>query len=130
MSWLRRCNEQGIAVITVMMMMAIVAALGATVTVVSINNMSNSSADRQAGAALGISEAGVAQAISYLNNNGVGKLATTCVTANSYCNPSSPKVISSLRPAMPSAGLNRSCRPNGRSGAPCGITVIRERSTQ
>lgn len=94
MSWLRReRNESGIAIITVLLMMGVIAALSATVTVVSINNASNSNADRQAGAALGVSEAGISQALSYLNLNGVGGVAAICATANSYCNPSSPKVI-------------------------------------
>jgi Tfp pilus assembly protein PilX len=88
-------GEQGIALITVLLMMAALAALTSTVAVVAIDNTSNAHADRQGTAALGISEAGVAQALSYIRKNGVMALACSpsCGATNPWGDSTNPKTV-------------------------------------
>lgn len=69
--------DAGIGVVTVIFVMAVVSALTVTAASLTINNLSNTSRDRQALAALATSEAGVSQAISYLRSGNLGSL--TCI---------------------------------------------------
>jgi Tfp pilus assembly protein PilX len=87
----RRRDEQGSALIMTLMVLALVTALATTVSVLTINNLQSSWKSQQAGAALNAADAGVAQAMSYLRNNGVRALACSpsCST-NSWGNESSP----------------------------------------
>lgn len=93
--------DLGVAMLTVVTVMAVLLALGLTITTISVNNLQNASRDRQAGAALAASDAGVAQAIEYIRNNGVGGLncveataATTCASNPAgWTNPTSPQQI-------------------------------------
>ena len=98
--------DQGIAMITVIVAVMVLTALGATAATLSINNLGNANRDRQAGSALGAADAGVAQAIEYIRDNGVSGL--TCPDANqSSCtgvaagwgSPVSPQAV-----ALDSAG--------------------------
>jgi len=70
-------RDAGIGVVTVIFVMAVVSALTVTAASLTINNLSNTSRDRQALAALATSEAGVSQAISFLRGGNLGAL--TCV---------------------------------------------------
>lgn len=69
--------DAGVGIVTVVFVMAVVSGLSLTAAKLTINNLSNTSRDRQALAALATSEAGVSQAISYLRGGNLGSL--TCV---------------------------------------------------
>lgn len=90
-----RGDDRGAAMITVVMMLGVLTALGTTVTMVTINNTRNADADRQSGNAFGVSEAGVSAALAYINANGVAGLPFGgCATPDSWCNKASPKTVS------------------------------------
>lgn len=78
MTWLtrllvrRRRGDDGVALITAVMFLAVVAALGAASTVVAVNAAQNANRDRQAGGALQTAEAGVAQGLELLHNEPAG----------------------------------------------------------
>ncbi|MGB8651570.1 MAG: hypothetical protein WCD35_13030 [Mycobacteriales bacterium] len=74
---LRQTDDRGIAMLTVILMMAVLGALTLTATAVMVNNLGNSSRDRQSLGALASSEAGVAQAVQYLHGASLGSL--TCI---------------------------------------------------
>jgi hypothetical protein len=95
-----RRDDAGVALVTVMMVIMVVTALATTTSVVAVRNLQNSNRDRQAGAALGASDAGVAQAVEYLRNNGAGGLVCTEATSSScssnpagWSNPTSPTLV-------------------------------------
>lgn len=69
-----RDQEAGAALLTVLMVGALLTALGATVTGLSVRNLENAGRDRQAVAALANGEAGIAAAIHHLRTAGVGEL--------------------------------------------------------
>jgi hypothetical protein len=69
--------DHGSAMVITLMVLALVTALSTTVAVVTVNNLQGSRRAQQAGAALGAADAGIAQAMSYLRNNGVRRLACT-----------------------------------------------------
>lgn len=73
-------RDAGSALVMTLMVLALVTALSTTVAVVTIDNLQGSWRAQQAGAALGAADAGVAQAMSYLRNNGVRDLACTSAT--------------------------------------------------
>lgn len=75
--------DRGSGMILMMLVMALVVALGATATSVSIGNLRGSTSAQQAGTALDAAEAGVAQATTYIRTHGTRKLRcnlTTCKT--------------------------------------------------
>lgn len=75
-SRLRR-DDEGIAVITVVLLTSVVTALLITSTVVTVNNLGNASRDRQSLSALSTAEAGLAQAVQFLRGGNLGAL--TCI---------------------------------------------------
>lgn len=89
--------------ITAITVLAVLGAISATVAVVGVSNVKNADRDRQAGAALGASDAGVAQAIEYIRSNGVSGLTCPDATPGSctgsaypsggWINPISPKLV-------------------------------------
>lgn len=81
-----RKGDDGSAIILTMIVLAVLTGLGVTVFALSTNNLGNARRDRQASSALANSEAGVAQAISYIKNRGVGQLACApnCNAANPW----------------------------------------------
>jgi hypothetical protein len=103
----RRVNvrdDHGLAMLTAITVLALLTAIGLTVTTLGVNNLQNANRDRQAGAALGASDAGVAQAIEYIRGNGVGGLncpeaqLALCPDNNAtgpsgWTNPSNPKQV-------------------------------------
>lgn len=84
--------------LTAITLMALLLAMGLTVATVAVNNLQNANRDRQAGAALGASDAGVAQAIEYIRNNGVGNLTCPEATSSSCATTASPSWTSPGNP--------------------------------
>jgi hypothetical protein len=70
-------RDRGSAMVITLMVLALVTALSTTVAVVTIDNLIGSRRAQQAGAALAAADAGIAQAMSYLRNNGVRDLKCT-----------------------------------------------------
>ena len=66
-----RRNDDGVALITVVLVMALVSALTLTICVIATNNLVSARLAQQAGAAVNASDAGVAQAVTYLGATGV-----------------------------------------------------------
>lgn len=90
-----RRDERGVAMITVLLVSAVLTALGITVTQVAVSNLSNAGRDRVAGGALGAAEAGVTRAISYINAHSTNALACSPSCAgNAWGNETSPQVVS------------------------------------
>lgn len=74
--------------ILTLLVMALVVALGATATSVSIGNLRGSTSANQAGVALDAAEAGIAQATTYIRTYGTRKLR--CYPASCTTNPWNP----------------------------------------
>jgi hypothetical protein len=89
-----RRDDDGVAMLTVILAGAVISALAMVAATVSINNLRNAGRDRVAGGALGAAEAGVAEAVSYLSTATAGELACwpTCTT-NPWGNLATPKTI-------------------------------------
>jgi hypothetical protein len=90
-----RDGESGAALLTVMLAGAILTAVAVVGATVSINNLKNAGRDRVAGGAMGAAEAGIAEAITYLATQGVGRItcSPSCGVANPWGNSASPQVI-------------------------------------
>ena len=97
-----RGNDEGVGVITVIMVMAVLGSFLITATGITINNLGNTSRDRQALSALATSEAGVAQAIQYLRGGSLGSL--TCIepaagaAPGATCTGAGPSWVSATNP--------------------------------
>ena len=89
-----RRGDEGSAMILTLMVMALVTALATTVAVVTIGNLQGSWRARQAGSALNSADAGIAQALTYLRNNGVRGLgcSPTCAS-NPWGNAGAPASV-------------------------------------
>ncbi len=74
-------DDSGVAMITVVMVAAIMTGLGLAVTKSAVVNLDNAGRDRVASGALGAAEAGVAGAITYIRSNGVRQFCATCTSA-------------------------------------------------
>jgi hypothetical protein len=91
----RTTSDNGSALVITLMVLALVTALSTTVAVVTIDNLQGSWRAQQAGAALGAADAGVAQAMTHLRNNGVRDLkcvstaptSAACAAAWGSANP-------------------------------------------
>ena len=89
-----RRDERGVAMVTVLLVSAVLTALGITVTQVSLSNLGNAGRDRVAGGALGAAEAGVARAIAYINMNNTHALSCSpACSTNPWGNSASPEVV-------------------------------------
>lgn len=89
-----RTSEAGAALLTVIMMLALVSALTLSLAVVTTNNLATARMSQQAGAALNSSDAGVAQAVTYLRENGVGSITNCSPTCtNPWGNKTTPARI-------------------------------------
>lgn len=90
-----RRDERGVAMVTVLLVTAVLTALGLTVSSVAMSNLSNAGRDRVAGGALGAAEAGVTRAISYIQQHSTNALrcSPNC-TANPWGYKAAPKVVS------------------------------------
>lgn len=96
----RRGDDQGVALITALMVTLVLLAFGAVVAILGVNNLKNAGRDRASASSLGAGDAGVAQAIEYIRNNGVFRL--NCPDANpsscssnpaGWSNPTNPQQI-------------------------------------
>lgn len=87
-------RDRGSAMILVLLVMTLVTAMTSTIAVVTINNLQGSWRSRQAGAALGAADAGISQAVQYLQNNGTRDLSCspTC-TSNAWGNSTTPAAV-------------------------------------
>jgi hypothetical protein len=92
---------EGVALITVIMVVLVILGLSATVAAVGIDNRKNAYSDRIAGSALGAADAGVAQGIEYLRGNSIGSITcpesaqSSCTTQPAgWSSPTSPQQIS------------------------------------
>lgn len=91
---LRARDDQGVAMITVIMVMAVVVALGAAAVMVSATNIKNAGRDRFATTAQGAAEAAIAAAESYLQT--ISASALTCspsCSSNAWGNSASPQAL-------------------------------------
>jgi uncharacterized protein (UPF0333 family) len=90
-----RRDERGVAMITALLVAAVLTALGLTVTQVAFSNMTNAGRDRVASGALGAAEAGVTRAIAYINKNNTHALncSPNCAT-NPWGSSANPQTIS------------------------------------
>lgn len=70
-------GDHGSAMVITLMVLAVITALSTTVSALTINNLQGSRRAQEAGAALGAADAGIAQAMSHLRNNGVRDLDCT-----------------------------------------------------
>jgi hypothetical protein len=122
--FIRRRDDEGVALITAIMVMLVLLAFGSVVAVLGVNNLRNSSNDRAANSSLGAGDAGIASAIEYLRSSGVGGL--TCPDANpsscsanpaGYSNPSNPKKV-----PLDSAGVG--CNTGNNNCAKVWIGVV------
>lgn len=86
-SLMRNRGEAGSAMVVTILVAAVLTALGGIVFVVGLNNLQNAGRDRLAGGAFGASEAGVAQSLAFVRNDGVGTLT---------CDPAVPSTCTKL----------------------------------
>jgi hypothetical protein len=122
--FMRRRDDEGVALITAIMVMLVLLAFGSVIAVLGVNNLRNANADRQANSSLGAGDAGVASAIEYIRSNGVAAL--NCPDANpsscstnpaGYSNPSNPKLV-----PLDSAGVG--CNTGNNNCAKVWIGVV------
>ena len=87
-------RDQGAAMITTLLVSVVISGMGVLVVDVAVNNLQNAGRDRLASGAMGAAEAGVAQGITYIRSQGLGRLACSpgCAT-NPWGNQTSPKII-------------------------------------
>jgi Tfp pilus assembly protein PilX len=89
-----RTDESGVALVSVIMVVAMLTALGVLMVEVSTRNLNNANSDRVATSSLGAAEAGVASAEGYLNNANPQLLSCSpnCTT-NPWGNSASPQSL-------------------------------------
>lgn len=89
-----RRDERGVAMITALLVVSVLTALGITVTQVALNNLSNAGRDRVGAGALGAAEAGVTRAIAYINKTNTQALrcSPSCLS-NPWGNSTTPQSI-------------------------------------
>lgn len=89
-----RRDERGVAMVTVLLVSAVLTALGVTVTQVALSNLGNAGRDRVAGGALGAAEAGVARAVTWINSHNPNALACSpSCASNPWGNSSTPETV-------------------------------------
>ena len=123
--FMRRRDDEGVALITAIFVMLVLLAFGSVVAVLGIDNLRNAGNDRAANSSLGAGDAGIASAIEYIRSNGVGGLtcpdtnpsSASCSGTGSWNNPSSPKLV-----PLDSAGVG--CNTGGKNCAKVWIGVV------
>jgi hypothetical protein len=83
-----RHDDEGLGIITVIFLAAVLTALTITAVKVTVGNMDNTRRDRQALSALATSEAGVSQALMYLRGGSLSSL--TCMEPDPGLAPAGP----------------------------------------
>ena len=95
-------RDDGLGIVTVIMVMAVLTALATTGVTVAVNNLGNARSDRQSLSALASSEAGVAQAIQKLRGGALSTLTCTepvaGVAPGTTCQGAGPSWISATNP--------------------------------
>ena len=104
-------RESGVALMTVLMVVAVTAALGLTATAMTVSNTRNATFDRQGGVAQNVSEAGVAQAVAWIRYYGVGTLS-----CSPSCNPANGQPDWGQGPNVNGAGPNTTIAANASYG--------------
>lgn len=91
----RERSDDGSAMIITLMVLALVTALTTTLAAVTIGNLQAARSAQSAGSALNAADAGIAQAMAYLRNNGVRALACSpgC-SGNAWGNSTTPTAVS------------------------------------
>lgn len=97
----KRRDDAGVALITVVAFVMVAAGLGALVASVSVRALGSSTQDGAAAAAQGVTDAGVAEAINYIRQNGIQDLLCAEGTAASdptcsgtrWSNPTTPVLV-------------------------------------
>jgi hypothetical protein len=107
-------NDDGLGILTVIMVMAVVTALALTATSLTVNNLGNARRDRQSLSAMATSEAGVSQAIQYLRGANLASLTCTEPAAGavpgSTCTGTTMSWISATNPMQVNVdGTTGSC---------------------
>lgn len=92
-------GDRGAAMLSTIMVLSALAGLGVTVTAISVSNNKSAGRDREAGGALALAEAGVAQAVEYIRATGVGRL--TCYETTAQTNPADPSCAGAVSWANP-----------------------------
>lgn len=82
-----RQDDAGIALLTVIMVGAVLAAMGIVVAGMTVSNLAGAGRDRAGASALSVAEAGVADAISYIKTKGVRSICDTCTSQYNVNNP-------------------------------------------
>ncbi|MDQ3431331.1 MAG: hypothetical protein M3467_03765 [Actinomycetota bacterium] len=106
--------EDGAAVITVLLLLLALTAVSGTVAVVATNDFISAGRDRQAASALAVADAGVAQAVQFIRNNGVGRL--TCLESQSDP-PTGSCAASAVSTPWASPSAPQQVRTDGTAGA-------------
>lgn len=96
-------SDSGIALISAVMIVAVLVGLSATVALVATDNLRNAGNDRLSASALESAEGGIAQAVAYIKANGLGKLKcsesvgttnpSACSGYVAWANPVSPQQV-------------------------------------
>ena len=87
--------DSGAALITVLMAGAVLMASALVAVNVSLTNLKNAGRDRVAGGAMAAAEAGIAEAVSYLETHRAGTLACSpSCSSNPWGNSASPQALS------------------------------------
>lgn len=89
-----RSDDTGAAMVTTILVAAVLTALGIVAIDVSLANLKNAGRDRVAGIALDTSESGVAQAIEYLKSGAYAEVSCSpACTSNPWGNSTNPQVV-------------------------------------
>lgn len=112
---INKSGDDGVALLTVILFLAVAGALTAAVSVLAVNNEQNANRDRQAAGALQTAEGGIAQAIQLMRTTPVGYF--TCQepspnTLSSSCSTNPAGWTSSVSPMKVSSdGTTGACKP-------------------
>ena len=75
-------DDSGIALITVMLVGAVLAGLGILIVSTSISDLNSANSDRASVRTLDVAEAGVSDAIAYIRSKGVKQICSTCTAVD------------------------------------------------
>lgn len=78
-------GDQGIALLLVIGIVAICSVLAVTVSTIAVNNVQNTTRDKQSGSAFATSEAGVAEAVERIRSGEISLSGLTCAEPGTSC---------------------------------------------
>jgi hypothetical protein len=108
-------GDSGGAMLTVVLVGLILSGMGLALAKTSIANLGNAGRDRVSSGALGIAEAGVAEAITHLRGSGVNHICTACTSAWNVSTPATV-TFSSGTAVVTIAEIQRYRPPQSRIG--------------